>query len=109
MKIVIHFSLKNGSAYADAIYDGEKTIVKAGGRISENFSSCIRGGTMAKRMREDPDCVDAERNIIADCTFNSPSTAAQFVSGRSLSGYEAWKVDKKKSLGAYLKEQGLRK
>lgn len=108
MKIQIHFTLKNGSAYADGIYDGEKTIVKAGGKISENFSSCIRGGTLAKKKREDPNYVDAERNIIADCTFKSPSTAVQFVSGRSLSGYVAWKVDKKKSLGVYLNEQGLR-
>lgn len=108
MKIDIHFSLKNGSAYADGIYDGEKTIVKAGGRISDSFASCIKGGTMAKRVRDDPKCVDADRNIIADCVFSSPSTAAQFVSGRSLSGYEAWKVDKKKSLGTFLKENGLR-
>ena len=108
MQLYIHFSTRNGSAYADGVYEGEKTIVKAGGKISDSFSSCIRGGTMARRMREDPNCVDENRNIIVDCTFSSPSTAVQFVSGRSLNGYDAWKIDKKKSLGAYLKEQGLR-
>ena len=59
-------------------------------------------------MRADPTCVDSERNIISDCVFSSPSTAAQFVSGRSVSGYKAWKVDGKKNLGDYLKEKGLR-
>lgn len=108
MEIKLHFALKDGSAFADGIYNGEKTIVKAGGRISKNFASCIRGGTKAKKMCENPAVVDSKRNIIADCAFNSPSTAAQFVSGRSVSGYKAWKVDEKKSLGDYLKEKGLR-
>lgn len=108
MTIKIRFSRKDGSAFADAIYDGKHTIVKAGGRISENFSSAIRGGDEAKSKRSNPAYVDSERNIIADCVFNSPSTAAQFVSGRSVSGYEAWKVEKKKDLGTYLKEKGLR-
>ena len=108
MKIEIHFSLRDGSAYADGFYEGEKTIVRAGGKVSEHFATCIRGGTTAKRMRANPELVDSNRIILADCVFKSPSTAAQFVSGRSLSGYEAWKVDKKKSLGTYLKEQGLR-
>lgn len=108
MEIKIHFTLKDGSAFADGVYDGDKTIVKAGGKVSEHFSSCIRGGTKAKRMRADPKLVNSERTIIADCVFDSPSTAAQFVSGRSISGYDAWKVEKKKSLGAYLKEKGLR-
>lgn len=108
MEIEIHFSLKNGSAYADGIYDGKTTIVKAGGRVSERFADCIRGGNMIKSMRNDPRYVDADRYIISDCVFNSPSAAIQFVSGRSLSGYEGWKVSKKKNLGAFLKENGLR-
>ena len=108
MKIKVHFSRKDGTAFADAIYDGTHTIVKAGGKISESFSSAIRGGDEAKSKRANPEFVDSERNIIADCVFTSPSTAAQFVSGRSVSGYEAWKVEKKKDLGTYLKEKGLR-
>ena len=108
MEIRIHFALKDGSAYADGVYDGGKTIVKAGGKVSERFSTCIRGGTRAKTMRADPKYVNSERTIIADCVFDSPSTAAQFVSGRSVNGYDAWKVEKKKSLGTYLKEKGLR-
>ena len=108
MEIKVYFSLRDRSAYADAIYMGDKTIVKAGGKISKHFASYIRGGTFARKMRENPELVDAERNIIADCIFNSPSTAAQFVGGRSFNGYEAWKVEKHKNLGQYLKEHGLK-
>ena len=108
MEINIHFSLRDGSAYANAVYYGDKTIVKAGGKISKNFASYIRGGTLAKSKRNDPSIVDENRNIISDCEFRSPSTAAQFVGGRSFNGYEAWKVEKHKDLGTYLKEKGLK-
>ena len=51
---------------------------------------------------------DSERNIIKECVFTSPSTAAQFVTGRSTNGYDTWKIEKKKNLGKYLEEHGLR-
>ena len=108
MEVKVFFALRDGSAYAEGIYSDDKTVVKAGGQISKNFASCIRGGTLAKKMRLNPELVDPNRRIISDCVFNSPSTAAQFVCGRSINGYDAWKVKKKKSLGQYLKECGLR-
>ena len=52
--------------------------------------------------------MDENGNILKNCEFTSPSTAAQFVTGRSTNGYEAWKVEKKLSLGQYLKDKGLR-
>ena len=108
MEVKVYFKLRDGSAYAEAIFNGETTVVKAGGRISEHFAPYIKGGRLALSKRNDPAIVDERRNIIADCVFNSPSTAAQFVGGRSFNGYEAWKVEKHKNLGEYLKEQGLR-
>ena len=43
MEVKVYFSLRDGSAFAEAVYDGDKTIVKAGGKISKNFASYIRG------------------------------------------------------------------
>lgn len=108
MEVKVVLKPRTGTSYAEAIYDGEKMVVKAGGKVSADFAAHIRGGSTAKKYREDPCFVDAKGNIIKDCVFSSPSTAAQFVTGRSTNGYEAWKVDTKKSLGAYLKENGLR-
>lgn len=107
MQIEIYIKTKNNSCYADAIYTDEGITVKAGGTISEDFAEHIRGGNKIKAMRSDLEYV-VDRKIIKDCHFNSPSTAAQFVTGRSINGYEAWKVEKKISLGDYLKEKGLR-
>ena len=108
VEIKVFFSLRDGSAFAEAIYYGDRIVVKKGGKISTNFATYIKGGKVAKTMRNNRKIVDTERNIISDCEFSSPSTAAQFVGGRSFNGYEAWKVEKRKNLGSYLKEIGLR-
>lgn len=108
MKIKLTISTRSKDVYAEAVYDGKIVKVLPGGRISEGFAEHILGGKKAKSFRDDTEYVDENRKIIKECIFNSPSTAAQFVTGRSTNGYEAWKVDKKKSLGKYLEEKGLR-
>ena len=108
MKINISLKQRDTDVFSEAIYDGETVTVLPGGKISADFAKHIQGGRKAKSFRDNPEYVDSERNIIKDCVFTSPSTAAQFVTGRSTNGYEAWKVEKKKSLGKFLKEKGLR-
>ena len=108
MEIMIKLAPCNGSCYAEGIYSDGIITVKKGGKINLDFAAHIRGGQSAKKYRENAEFVDTNGIILKDCTFNSPSTAAQFVTGRSTNGYEAWKVETKKSLGDYLKEKGLR-
>ncbi|MBR3171574.1 MAG: DUF4357 domain-containing protein [Lachnospiraceae bacterium] len=108
MKVHVILQPRNTDAYAEAVYDGKTITVLPGGRISADFAAHIQGGRKAKSFRNNPEFVDADRNIIKECVFTSPSTAAQFVTGRSTNGYDAWKVEAKKNLGKYLEEQGLR-
>lgn len=108
MKIKVYLAMRTTDVQAEAIYEGETITVLPGGTISNDFAEHIRGGRKAKAYRENPEYVDANRKILKECPFTSPSTAAQFVTGRSTNGYKAWKIDKKKSLETYLKEQGLR-
>ena len=108
MEIKVYLKQRSSDVFAEAIYNGDTITVLPGGIISDSFASHIREGQKAKGFREDPEFVGANRKILKACPFTSPSTAAQFVTGRSTNGYEAWKVDKKTSLGAYLKEQGIR-
>lgn len=77
MKIVIAMSTRDKSAYADGLYCKEKTVVKAGGRISSVF----RGYEKIAMIRNNRDLVDAEGTILKDCEFATPSEAAQFVNG----------------------------
>ena len=108
MKVKVYLAMRATDVKAEAIYEGDTITVLPGGTISADFADHIQGGRKAKSFRNNPEYVDSDRNIIKECVFTSPSTAAQFVTGRSTNGYEAWKVEKKKSLGTYLKEEGLR-
>lgn len=98
MEIDVSMSTRNKDAFADGIYTKEKFIIKAGGKISKEF----HGKENVKRIREDTDFVDANRTIIKECEFKSPSTAAQFVNGNISNGLRVWKVGGV-SLGDYLK------
>ncbi len=108
MKIEVTIKRRSKDVFAKAIYEGETITVLPGGKISKDFAEHIKGGKKAKSFRNNPDYVDGNRVIIEKCVFNSPSTAAQFVTGRSMNGYKAWRVDENKSLDEYLKEKGLR-
>ena len=108
MNIRVFIKSKSTDVYAEAVYEGETMTVLPGGKISTDFASHIHGGRKAKSFRNSTEYVDSDRTIIKECVFTSPSTAAQFVTGRSINGYVAWKVDAKKNLGKYLEEQGLR-
>ena len=108
MKIHVTLSSKVYDEMAEAIYEGSIITVLPGGKIRLDFAEHIRGGRKAKSYRDNPEYVDAEGNILKECVFTSPSTAAQFVTGISTNGYEKWKVEPKKSLGEYLEEKGLK-
>lgn len=108
MDIRIYIKQKHSDVNAEAIYQECKTVVLPGGTISKDFAEHIQGGKKAKSYRNNSEYVNEDGVILKKCEFTSPSTAAQFVTGRSTNGYTAWKVGEKKSLGDYLKEKGLR-
>ena len=100
MIVAISMKTRDGSAYAEGLYTPEKTIVKAGGKISLSFNGC----DAVRALRENRENVDEKGYIIRDCVFTSPSTAAQFVNGNISNGRRVWKVEGK-TLGAYISEQ----
>lgn len=109
MEVLIKIKLRNSTVHAQAVYDGKVVTVKAGGMISRDFAEHIKGGKSAKAYRNNSEYVNSGGLIVKDCSFNSPSTAAQFVTGRSTNGYNAWKIEStNQSLGDFLKEQGIR-
>lgn len=108
MEVNISLKTRYGEAFAEAIYNEKSVIVKKGGKISRTFSEHIRGGKMAKSFRNNTEYVSVDGTILKDCIFKSPSIAAQFVTGSSMNGYIAWKVEPNKNLGKYLEEKGLR-
>jgi len=102
MKTKIFLQSKRGSYSAEALFsEGTVTVLK-GTKIQLDFAEHIVGGKKAKSYRDDRSFVDENGIVLKECIFTSPSTAAQFVTGRSTNGYGAWKLDKKTSLGKHL-------
>lgn len=76
---------------------GELVVLK-GSKVSETIaeSKSFRAANPIKKRRE---AFVKNGKTICDMTFKSPSTAANFVTGRSSNGYEVWRDVKGTKLG----------
>lgn len=93
---------------ASGEYSEGRLIVKKGSTINPSFATYIKGISLAKQFRENPEYVDPSWRVVKDCIFPSPTTAAQFVMGQSRDGYDAWKMSTGESLGQRLEALGIR-
>ncbi|MPM42425.1 hypothetical protein SDC9_89090 [bioreactor metagenome] len=107
MSLEVYLTSKDKSCDAKGTYAERSFIVKKGSRIRLDFANHIRGGNTAKSFRDNPNVVDSDGILLVSCTFTSPSTAAQFVTGRSTNGYTAWHVDRKTTLKTHLSLQEI--
>ncbi len=105
MKTNIFLTAKNGDYDAKGVYEDGKITVLPGSTIRLDFANHIRGGNKALSFRENPEYVDAKGLVLKGCQFTSASTAAQFVTGRSTNGLEAWKIEKKVNLKQWLEQK----
>ena len=90
--------LKNSKKSFDALgeYD-EKTnelIVKKDSLVSENIKEFKGTNSIVKRRT----LYVKNNRVLEDVCFKSPSTAANFVTGRSSNGMDVWKNEKNESL-----------
>lgn len=104
MKVELYLTARDGSYNASGLYDNGNVIVKKGSRIRLYFAPHIRGGNTAKKYRDNPSIVDQNGVTLQDCSFSSPSTAAQFVKGCSVNGLIAWRVNKTTNLKKYIEQ-----
>ncbi len=84
--------IKNKRVDAVGEYDMKSGvfIVKKGSKVSAEISQSekFRGATTIEKNREQ---FAKDGVVVVDATFKSPSTAANFVTGRSTNGLVAWK------------------
>lgn len=95
---------KKGLHYAEGLLDGKTIIILKGAKINL-IDSFFQMSPALLRIRHDKTIVSNEGILLQNVTFNTPSTAAQFVTGRSVNGYIAWRPNDEMSLKIYLMEQ----
>lgn len=89
--MILFLKSRNGSFCATATYEEGVMTIEPGSRVNCSFANHIRGGRTSMKYRNDRKFVDMDGNVLLPCTFSSPSTAAQFVTGTSRNGYLVWK------------------
>ena len=82
----------------------KRFIIRKGSTVSENiaYSATFRAAKNIEKQRKD---VIKNNKVIKDVIFKSPSTAANFVTGRSTNGLIAWKDENGKKLKELLKDE----
>ena len=103
MRVVL--KSKHNTHFATAEYDGSKLTVLPGSRINLVLSYDAMPDTV-KEKRSNRELVSSEGVVLKEIAFNSPSAAAQFVTGRSVNGYVSWRIDDKISLKEYRSQNG---
>lgn len=88
--------------YSQAQATGQRTaegfVVFAGSRISLQLTKSAPAAVYKHRKRY-AEKIDQQGTLLADLLFSSPSAAAAFVGGASLSGNALWKTEDGTSLG----------
>ena len=103
MKVIL--KSKHNTHFATGKYDGSKLTVFPGSRINLVLTYDAMPESV-KAARNNRDLVSADGEVLKEIVFNSPSAAAQFVTGRSVNGYVSWRIDDKISLKDYRAQNG---
>ena len=98
MKVIL--KSRNDTHYASGIYDGTTLTVLKGSKINPFLKFDAMPQAIIS-LRNDVEYVDKTGVTKKDIEFNSPTSAAQFITGRSVNGYIAWRIDDKISLKEY--------
>lgn len=101
----IYMENKKGKSFyhAEGIYFKNKIVVKKGSIIKLEMSNAKSFKITDKilSLRNNPEIVDKNGNVLKDLEFNSPTSAAIFVCGYSVNGFLSWHVEKHINLKKY--------
>lgn len=93
MKVLLRMNRSNVEAVGEFDPKTRALIVKKGSAVSQDVSTSrsFRGGDTIIKLRKEY----VEKGVVVeDVAFKSPSTAANFITGRSTNGLIAWRNSK---------------
>jgi hypothetical protein len=96
----VFLSNRKGTVNARGIYnekDGSLTVCKGSIISTDIAAGTFRSAETVRRLRNNVSIVKGNK-VVNDTEFKSPSSAANFVTGTSTNGLQAWKNKDKVSL-----------
>lgn len=105
--MILYLNRKKNNILATVEYDPatKRFTVLKGSRVSESISYTQKFRS-ATTIEKDRTKVVKDGIVVEDISFNSASTAANFVTGSSTNGLIAWKDDKGRTLKEITEEVG---
>ncbi len=97
MKVYLTARTNNYNAQGEFNPETKETIVYKGSIVTADISQSktFRGAKSVARTREQ---YVKNQKVTEDVKFKSPSTAANFVTGRSSDGFSTWKMEDGRTL-----------
>lgn len=89
----LYYQSKKNNFHAMGIFQNGVMTVLKGSKISDNVSKNFRSYAQILKLRNDGNLVDDNMILKKDISFNSLSTAANFVAGYSVNGKIYWKTE----------------
>lgn len=84
---------RDGLYEAEAIYNDGIVTVLQGSKINMKSNNGLKQNSEYSHKRNDRNIVSSDGVMLSDMTFQSLSTAACFVTGRSANGMITWKTE----------------
>ena len=95
---------RDGKHNAKGLFVDGKVTVKKGSKINLKCADYFKETKENKALKNNREIVDKNGYLLVDCEFSSPTSSAQFVTGRSVNGYISWRPNDQISLKEYLKK-----
>lgn len=97
MKLYLTNRSNSYKAFAEYDIETQQFVVKKGSRVSKDiaYSASFRGSKSIEKSRAS---FVSLGEVTEDVVFKSPSTAANFITGRSSNGMIMWKDESGKTL-----------
>ena len=109
MELKIHTIARDKQLYnATATYIDGKVTVNKGSHINMTLSDGYKPTPLIKSLREHKALVCENGELVEDITFESLSTAASFVTGRTANGMITWKTEDGKYVRHTLSPSGTK-
>lgn len=104
MTVRLHTISRDGLYEAEAEYDGELVVIKAGSRINTKKMPGYKPSKQLNELYLDNELITSEGIINKDICFSSLSASASFVTGRNANGMITWKTEDNKNVRNLLRQ-----
>ena len=94
----VYLISRNGKYEAIGDWNVSSLVVLRGSRVKLGNAGNFQCAKAAERAWADAEVVGSSGEVLKNISFKSPSTAAQFITKRSVNGWTAWKTKSNKKL-----------